>query len=120
MSLETIALIYDTPQPFLITLSLCIFTRYCFNSKRKVKFEESAWILCVSTVIAYKLYYDEEVEGLIDCFTEIMKITKQDLIDLERCFLDEIDYATVIKNYDYHFLMSKLLSMPVESEKNTV
>lgn len=47
-----------------------------------------------------------------------MKISRQDLIDLERCFLDEIDYATVIRNYDYHFVMSKLLSMPVQIENN--
>ena len=113
MNLETIKLIYDTPQPFLITLSLCIFTRYCINTKRKVKFEDSSWVLGVATVIAYKLYYDQEIEGLIDCFTGIMKIDRQDLIDLERCFLEEIDYATVIRNYEYHFIMSKLLSMPV-------
>ena len=71
-------------------------------------------MLCVATVIAYKLYYDEEIEGLIDCFTNIMKVERQDFIDLERCFLEEIDYATVIRNYDYHFVMSKLLSMSVE------
>jgi hypothetical protein len=39
-----------------------------------VKIEESAWVLSVATVIAYKLFYDEEIEGLIDCFTGIMKI----------------------------------------------
>lgn len=113
MNLETIELIYDTPQPFLIILSLCIFTRYCLSTRKRVKIEESAWVLCVATVIAYKLFYDEEIEGLIDCFTGIMKIQRQDLIDLERCFLEEIDYATVVRNYDYHFIMAKLLSMPI-------
>ena len=58
MNLEAISLIYDTPQPFLINLSLCLFIRYCFLTKRKVKFEESAWVLCVATILAYKLYYD--------------------------------------------------------------
>ena len=43
-----------------------------------------------------------------------MKVERQDLIDLERCFLEEIDYATVVRNYDYHFVMAKLLSMSVE------
>ena len=71
-------------------------------------------MLCVATLVAYKLYYDEEIEGLIDCFKGIMKIHRQDLIDLERCFLEEIDYATVVRNYDYHFIMAKLLSMPIE------
>jgi hypothetical protein len=44
----------------------------------------------------------------------IMKISRQDLIDLERCFLEEIDYSTVVRNYDYHFIMSRLLAMPLE------
>jgi hypothetical protein len=58
MNSAFVELIYDTPQPFLITLSLCIFTRYCISTRRKVKLDESAWVLCVATVIAYKLYYD--------------------------------------------------------------
>jgi hypothetical protein len=37
MSLETVELIYDTPQPFLITLSICIFTRYCLTTRRRVR-----------------------------------------------------------------------------------
>lgn len=57
-------------------------------SKRKVCFEDSAWVLSVSTIVAYKLFYDEEIEGLMDCFMEIMKINRKDLIDLERCFLE--------------------------------
>lgn len=64
-------------------------------------------------MIAYKLYYDEEIEGLVECFSGIMKIERQDLIDLERCFLEEIDYSTVIRNNEYHLVMSKLLSMPI-------
>lgn len=38
VNLNTISLIYDSPQPFLINLSLCLFIRYCFLTKRKVKF----------------------------------------------------------------------------------
>jgi hypothetical protein len=40
----------------------------------------------VATIIAYKLYYDEEIEGLMDCFMGVMKVPRKDLIDLERCF----------------------------------
>ena len=56
--------------------------RYCLASRRKVCFEDSAWVLSVATIVAYKLYYDEEIEGLIDCFMGIMKVTRKDLIDL--------------------------------------
>jgi hypothetical protein len=58
------------------------------SARYKVKLEESAWVLCVATVIAYKLYYDEEIEGLLDFFRELMGISKKDLVDLERCFLE--------------------------------
>lgn len=45
-------------------------------------------MLTVSTIVAYKLYYDEEIEGLMDCFMGVMKVCRKDLIDLERCFLE--------------------------------
>lgn len=87
MNPGTIASIFETPQPFLINLSLCLLLRYSLTSRRKACYEDCAWVLTVSTIIAYKLYYDEEIEGLMDCFMEIMKISRRDLIDLERCFL---------------------------------
>lgn len=88
--------------------------RYCTASRRKVCFEDSAWVLSVATIVGYKLFYDEEIEGLMDCFMEVMKISRKDLIDLERCFLEEIGYNTVIYNKDYHFILAELLSMKQE------
>lgn len=82
MNVSTIALIFDTPQPFLMNLSLCLFIRYCLSARRKVRLQDSSWVLCVATVVAYKLYYDEVIEGLLECFVNIMKISKQDLVDL--------------------------------------
>ena len=35
LNTDTIAQIFDTPQPFLINLSLCLLIRYVFASKRK-------------------------------------------------------------------------------------
>ena len=58
LNIETITLLYDTPSPFLINLSLCLFIRYCANAQEKVKFEECAWLLGIATVVAYKIYYD--------------------------------------------------------------
>jgi len=50
----------------------------------------------------------------MDCFMDIMKINRKDLIDLERCFLEEIEYNTVIYNRDYHFILAELLSVKQE------
>lgn len=76
-------------------------------------FEDSAWVLTVSTILAYKLYYDEEIEGLMECFMDVVGASRKDLIDLERCFLGAIDYNTVISNYHYHFVLSELLATEV-------
>lgn len=73
-------------------------------------------MLTIATIVAYKLYYDEEIEGLIECFMEVMSIGRKDLIDLERCFFEEIDYNTIISNYDYHFVLAKLLEMEPPTE----
>ena len=48
--------------------------------------------------MAYKIYYDEPVEGLIDSFAHILKIKREDIISLERHFLGEIDHEAVISN----------------------
>lgn len=47
---------------------------------------------------------------------EVLSIGRKDLIDLERCFFEEIDYNTMISNYDYHFVLAKLLGMEPETE----
>ena len=107
--MSTVALIYDTPQPFLVNLSLCLFVRYCL-ARGGLSGEEAGWVLCVATVVAYKLYYDEEIEGLFECFQGVMRVSKRDLVDLERCFLEAIDYNTVIRNHDYHFILQKLVA----------
>jgi len=52
----------------------------------------------------------------MDCFMGVMKASRKDLIDLERCFLEEINYNTVIYNHDYHFILSNLISFTVPKE----
>ena len=46
----------------------------------------------------------------------VMKVSRKDLIDLERCFLEEISYNTNIYNHEYHFVLANLLSFQVKSE----
>lgn len=117
--MDTISLLYDTPSPFLINLSLCLFIRYCENVEEPVKFEGCAWLLGIATIVAYKIYYDEELEGLVDFFAGIFNINRKDLIDLERCFLETIKYNTIVRNYEYHAILSKLASLPYQKEEDT-
>jgi hypothetical protein len=60
--------IYQAPSPFLMNLSLCLFLRYCIKRNAKPDWNDAAWILAISTIEAFKLYYDEELEGMFECF----------------------------------------------------
>ena len=61
--------------------------KFLFYSKIKLNCENATWILSVSTIIGYKIYYDEPVEGLISSFADILEISAQDTRHLERYFL---------------------------------
>lgn len=53
--------IYQAPSPFLMNLSLCLFLRYCIRRNAKPEWSDAAWILAMSTIQAFKIYYDEEL-----------------------------------------------------------
>lgn len=51
-------------------------------SQTKLTAHNVCWILSIGTIVAYKIYYDEPVEGLIDSFAFILKIKREDIITL--------------------------------------
>ena len=64
-----------------MTLSLCLFIRYYI--KKEVDLPSRGWLLSLSAMAAYKLSYDNEVVGLLDCFAEdVLRVPKKDLVDL--------------------------------------
>jgi hypothetical protein len=65
--------------------------------------------LSIGTIVAYKIYYDEPVEGLVESFAYILKIKKEDIINLERHFLGEIDHEAVISNQQYHSVLYQII-----------
>lgn len=48
---------------------------------------------------------------MFECFESILKVAREDLIDLERCFLEKIDYNVIIQNYDYQYVLTKFVEM---------
>ncbi len=54
---------------------------------------------------------------MFECFESIIKIAKDDLVDLERCFLEKIDYNVIIQNYDYQYVLAKFVAMEKFTEK---
>ena len=83
--------------------------KYLHYSKTKLNCESVTWILSVATIIAYKIYYDEPVEGLIDSFAGILEISNSDAKLLERYFLEQIEFQAVITNEQYHIMLSRVL-----------
>lgn len=67
------------------------------------------WIVSVATIIAYKIYYDEPVEGLIESFSEILQISGVETRRLERYFLEQIEFQAVVTNEQYHTMLSRVL-----------
>ena len=76
-SQELIEKIFEEPEPFLVNLSLCLMAKFLFYSKTKLNSESVPWILSVATIVAYKIYYDEPIIGLIDSFSEILEIDSE-------------------------------------------
>ena len=54
---------------------------------------------------------------MFECFESVLKISREDLVDLERCFLEKIDYNVIIQNYDYQYILSKFVEMEKFSQK---
>jgi hypothetical protein len=54
---------------------------------------------------------------MFECFESIIKISKDDLVDLERCFLEKIDYNVIIQNDDYQYVLAKFVAMEKFREK---
>lgn len=61
---------------------MCLMVKFIFYSKIEVTCANACWIMSVGTIIAYKIYYDEPVGGLIESFSEILEISKSDIMDL--------------------------------------
>ena len=78
-------------------------------SKTKLTPKNVCWILSIGTIVAYKIYYDEPVEGLVESFAHILKIKREDIISMERYFLSEINHEAVISNEQYHSTLYNII-----------
>ncbi len=83
--------------------------KFLFCSNTKLTTRNVCWILSIGTIVAYKIYYDEPVEGLVDSFAYILKIKREDIVTLERHFLSEINYEAVISNEQYHSTLFQII-----------
>lgn len=48
--------------------------KFLFYSKISLSCANACWILGIGTIVAYKIYYDDPVGGLIESFADILDI----------------------------------------------
>ncbi len=93
-----------------MTLALCLFVRFSRDSRCQVGSDEAGWVLCLSTLLAYKVSFDGRLEGILEYYAGLMGLAGDRLVELERAFLAEIDYNTVVRSYEFHVVLSRLLA----------
>lgn len=71
--------------------------------------ENWSWIVSISIIVGYKVYYDEPIGGLVENFAHILNCKKEDVRDMEKYFLDRISYELVITNEQYNKVLNRIL-----------
>jgi len=61
ISQNLISNFFDTSSPFLINLAFCLLFKCLSKSTILLDENNLGWLLGISTVVAYKVYYDETV-----------------------------------------------------------
>ena len=100
--------IFDSPSPFLANLSLCLLFKFFMKSKFQPEADQVGWLLGVSTMVAYKIFVDETVEGLAEYYCRVLGISGGDLLSLERWFLAGLNYEVVVSNLHYIEMLLRL------------
>jgi hypothetical protein len=68
------------------------------------------WLLSTATIVAYKIYYDEPIAGLLDYFASLMGLESTEVAQLERWFLQCVGYEVVVSNSQYQSVLFQLVS----------
>jgi hypothetical protein len=101
---------FDTSSPFLINLAFCLLFKCLAKGDVKLNQKNLGWLLGISTVVAYKVYYDETIEGLMEFFAGELTKSMDELAKLERWFLSTVNYELVVSSQQYQNMMLELLS----------
>ena len=62
------------------------------KSKIELKPTNISWLLIIAAIVANKIFYDEELYGLLEYFSNLLEMKIEDVIYLEKWFLQSINY----------------------------
>jgi hypothetical protein len=66
------------------------------------------WLLGVASLVAYKVFFDETIEGLVEYYSRALGMRGEDIRLLERWFLSGLNYEAVISREHYLEVMLRL------------
>lgn len=107
---ETLQAIFDSPCPFLVNLALCLLCKCMARSQMALSEGSAGWLLSTATIVAYKIYYDEPIGGLVDYFASLMGLENGEVAQLERWFLQCVGYEVVVSNSQYQSVLFQLVA----------
>lgn len=56
---KLVASLFDDASPLLINLAICLLFKFMFRSKVRLSNDNAGWLLGVSVLVGYKIFYDE-------------------------------------------------------------
>lgn len=104
LSLRVVKLIYENPSPFLIVYSLCLLLKYLWRTEAELRAENVVKLLAVSTIISYKLNYDQEISGIASHYGSLMDAQSSSVNEMEATFLNGLYFETYVDKMQYYLL----------------
>lgn len=106
----TVSTIFDSTCPLLVNLAVCLLLKCSSWGGVPLSEKNLGWMLGVSTIVAYKVYYDEPVTGLFECFGSIMGLSIDEIALMERWFLQKLNYEVVVSTKQFQTILFQLIA----------
>ena len=104
----TVSTIFDSTCPLLVNLAVCLLLKCSSWSGIPLSEKNLGWLLGISTIVSYKIYYDEPVTGLFECYASILGLSVDEIVVLERWFLQKLNYEVVVSTKQYQTILFQL------------
>jgi hypothetical protein len=111
LTLRVVRLIFEHPSPFLVVHSLCLLLKYLQRTDIILVPEISVKLLAISTIISYKMNYDQEITGITAHYGSMMDFESSKVNQMELNFLKALDFETHIDKMQY-YLLSEVVMIP--------
>ena len=106
--------IFISSDVFLMNLSICLLMKYVYYSKVELKEDNIGMLMCIATMVAHKVYYDNEFTDLFDFFGEVTGLNTEELRLWEGQFLEGVNYRVIIDAAQYQYITAEIFLLGSE------